>query len=257
MKKRWVAVILVSLVTKSMATCDDNAERLIAAYPEHLLECKENHIIWQDGSKQLYDDGKKKSFTQLIESPDIEDMFAFGYPMDEHSYNTAPELNQDPGRIRNEAFFKKMYGDKKAVVRQHLVSIDWLPETAKGKVLITDVNGIDKKLQQVSKSLDALPKGLKKYVIKHAGTFNWRYISGTKRLSAHSFGAAIDINTQYANYWKWNKVYRYQNQIPKAIIQIFEDNGFIWGGKWYHYDTMHFEYRPELLPLKGKNKTKL
>jgi hypothetical protein len=20
------------------------------------------------------------------------------------------------------------------------------------------------------------------------------------------------------------------------------------GGKWYHYDTMHFEYRPELLP---------
>jgi D-alanyl-D-alanine carboxypeptidase len=23
--------------------------------------------------------------------------------------------------------------------------------------------------------------------------------------------------------------------------------GFIWGGKWYHYDTMHFEYRPELM----------
>ena len=27
----------------------------------------------------------------------------------------------------------------------------------------------------------------------------------------------------------------------------FETHGFIWGGKWYHYDTMHFEYRPELL----------
>ncbi|MDP3291618.1 MAG: M15 family metallopeptidase, partial [Sulfuricurvum sp.] len=24
-------------------------------------------------------------------------------------------------------------------------------------------------------------------------------------------------------------------------------HGFIWGGRWYHYDTMHFEYRPELL----------
>mgnify|MGYP002637708491 CR=1 FL=1 len=24
-------------------------------------------------------------------------------------------------------------------------------------------------------------------------------------------------------------------------------NGFIWGGRWFHYDTMHFEYRPELL----------
>jgi hypothetical protein len=20
----------------------------------------------------------------------------------------------------------------------------------------------------------------------------------------------------------------------------------VWGGRWYHYDTMHFEYRPEL-----------
>ncbi|MEJ2663631.1 MAG: M15 family metallopeptidase, partial [Spirochaetia bacterium] len=29
----------------------------------------------------------------------------------------------------------------------------------------------------------------------------------------------------------------------------FEKYGFIWGGKWYHYDTMHFEYRPELLVI--------
>lgn len=28
----------------------------------------------------------------------------------------------------------------------------------------------------------------------------------------------------------------------------FERHGFIWGAKWYHYDSMHFEYRPELLP---------
>ena len=32
-----------------------------------------------------------------------------------------------------------------------------------------------------------------------------------------------------------------------VIVDVFERNGFIWGGKWYHYDTMHFEYRPELL----------
>jgi len=38
----------------------------------------------------------------------------------------------------------------------------------------------------------------------------------------------------------------YPNQIPWPIILIFEKYGFIWGGKWHHYDTMHFEYRPEL-----------
>jgi hypothetical protein len=33
----------------------------------------------------------------------------------------------------------------------------------------------------------------------------------------------------------------------QEIVDIFERHGFIWGGKWYHFDTMHFEYRPELL----------
>jgi D-alanyl-D-alanine carboxypeptidase len=31
------------------------------------------------------------------------------------------------------------------------------------------------------------------------------------------------------------------------IVRIFEAHGFIRRGKWYHYDTMHFEYRPELI----------
>jgi hypothetical protein len=38
----------------------------------------------------------------------------------------------------------------------------------------------------------------------------------------------------------------YPNQIPWPIILLFEKYGFIWGGKWHHFDTMHFEYRPEL-----------
>jgi len=37
------------------------------------------------------------------------------------------------------------------------------------------------------------------------------------------------------------------NEIPWEIVHIFEKHGFIWGGKWYHYDTMHFEYRPEMI----------
>jgi hypothetical protein len=30
------------------------------------------------------------------------------------------------------------------------------------------------------------------------------------------------------------------------IVKIFESKGFVWGGKWWHYDSIHFEYRPEL-----------
>ena len=39
----------------------------------------------------------------------------------------------------------------------------------------------------------------------------------------------------------------YRNRIPYEIAEVFEAERFIWGGKWYHYDTMHFEYRPELI----------
>ena len=39
----------------------------------------------------------------------------------------------------------------------------------------------------------------------------------------------------------------YKNRIPWEIVNVFERHGFVWGGKWYHYDTMHFEYRPELV----------
>jgi hypothetical protein len=64
----------------------------------------------------------------------------------------------------------------------------------------------------------------------------------------------MDINTKHSHYWQWvcdctdeNKILAYRNAIPQGIVDIFEKHGFIWGGKWYHYDTMHFEFRPELV----------
>ena len=38
---------------------------------------------------------------------------------------------------------------------------------------------------------------------------------------------------------------------PETFIEAFERRGFVWGGKWFFYDTMHFEYRPEILALNG------
>ena len=69
--------------------------------------------------------------------------------------------------------------------------------------------------------------------------------------ASNSFGIAIDLNPSLGAYWKWE---RDQDRLgdmkrrlayPGKIVRIFEKHGFIWGGKWYHYDLMHFEYRPE------------
>ena len=172
------------------------------------------------------------------------------YPVGPDSYQE-PAVNFDPGRIRNEAFFLKMYGGSAAEVRKNLRTITWLPNLAPQKLAVTTVNGVDKKLEAVSADLEKLPKKFHAFMTPSAGTFNWRKIAGTDRLSNHSFGSAIDLNINKSNYWKWDKTPKYRNQIPREIVEIFEKHGFIWGGKWYHYDTMHFEYRPELL-LPGK-----
>jgi hypothetical protein len=82
------------------------------------------------------------------------------------------------------------------------------------------------------------------------GTWSWRKIARSKSLSTHAFGIAIDINVARSHYWRWKRrgeplVWR--NRVPQAIVDAFEAEGFIWGGRWQHFDTMHFEYRPELL----------
>ena len=145
-----------------------------------------------------------------------------------------------------------MYGSSAKEVESHLTTIPWLPNSAHTFVRITTINGVDRQLAAVSAELDQLPPQEKKYVLKTGGTFNWRSIAGSDQLSAHSFGIAIDIDPTYSDYWRWNggrgSFIPYRNRIPHRIVEIFERHGFIWGGKWYHYDTMHFEYRPELLP---------
>jgi hypothetical protein len=224
-----------------LAKCDANAQRLVRAYPQ-IKACKDNYIIWSDGTKMLYDDGKRKNFNQLLNQADIQDMFHYRYIKGKSTYNKPPKRNYDPGRIRNEKFFRKMYGNSSGAVRRDLVKIPWV----RGRVLVN--RKVARDLKRVVADLKRLPAKYQKYLVPIGGTFKWRKIAGTNRLSVHSFGAAIDINVKYSAYWRWSKgKYRYQNRIPYEIVKAFERHGFIWGGKWYHYDTMHFEYRPELL----------
>jgi len=87
---------------------------------------------------------------------------------------------------------------------------------------------------------------LKTYAFPSAGTYNCRAVKDTGNRSMHAWGAAIDLNTKYSDDWMWGKG-GYRSRMPMQIVEIFEEHGFIWGGKWGHFDTMHFEYRPELL----------
>ena len=208
-------------------------------------------LIMRDGTKFAISDGRTdKSFDTLIEKPDVDDMFYVPYP--KGSVPGQPGKNVDPGRVRFEPLFIKMYGNcDRDEVKGKMRTIAWLPKHNGGQVVITTVNGIDKALEAVSRDLDVMPDNFITYLKPSSGTYNCRKVAGSSVRSMHAYATAIDINSTFSAYWRWSGgpkgEPKWQNKIPIEIVRVFEKHGFIWGGYWYHYDTMHFEYRPELL----------
>jgi len=230
--------------------------RLLAAYPEQLERIDGGELVWRDGSRMPLDDGKgDKPFEEWLAHPDVADLLAVPYPAGAEA--TAPAVNIDPGRARNTAFFDKVYGNCRAgEVEKNLENVAWLPKRTKQRLPFNKANGAARALAAVSDELDALPASFDVFLFPSAGTYNCRVIAGTDRVSAHGHAIAIDIALKRSHYWRnaapgKDGAIAFKNEIPMEIVRIFEKHGFIWGGRWYHYDSMHFEYRPELLGVRG------
>jgi D-alanyl-D-alanine carboxypeptidase len=242
-------IALCGVVSGSAPGLAQEAEpgALVRAYPDFLDRVDGEMLVWKDGTHMPLSDGRSgKGFEEKLREASLRDQLSLPYPKGPLASPPGPQ--EDPGRFRNVAFFDKMYGDcAKGEVQRKLVRVPWLPQAGGGSVTITKVNGVADKLRAVSDELDRLPAEIKKYAFPSAGTFNCRVVKDTGVRSGHAWGIAIDINTSFSDYWLWSGKRGYRNRIPYEIVAIFERHGFIWGGKWGHFDTMHFEYRPELL----------
>jgi hypothetical protein len=187
----------------------------------------------------------------LLAHPSIRDQFVLRYPQGEPA--TPPAAGFDPGRFRNRGFFHALYGDcRKGEVAKNLVSVAWLPQSWGKPVQVTRVNGVAAQLRAVSDEIDRLPPAVRRAAWPVEGEYDCRNVADDGQPSMHAYGAAVDLNLHYSDYWLWNQgrnaqAIPWRNRMPEAIVDAFERHGFIWGGRWYHYDTMHFEYRPELL----------
>ena len=252
----WAVALLSSTWLPAVPNDSALLQALVRAYPDHLVPTdKANIVLWKDGTEMVFDDGVQKAdFEDLLNRASLKDQMSMPYP---RSWLTAaPEANDDPGRARNDAFFRKMYGGSTRQVEANLVSVEWLDGAS---VRFTKVNGAAGALRRVREELQRLPGDVQRYVSTSVGTYVWRPISGTTRPSMHSFGAAIDFQLpkELYRYWRWDvsppedapvyPVSILEDAKLKQVVDVFERHGFIWGGKWFHYDTMHFEYRPELV----------
>lgn len=98
--------------------------------------------------------------------------------------------------------------------------------------------GVHKRIAQLVAMLIDLTEALG-YDVEGWQTWGYscRAIKNTNIASNHSWGLAIDINSVY------NPQRRpLTTNLPKGIIKMWQDNGFIWGGVWSLPDTMHFEF---------------
>jgi hypothetical protein len=248
------AALFIAIGYSGTATAFSESEALaalVAAYPDALLKYEGRALYWRDGTIADISEGdERKTFEQTLRGASLLDQLRIPYPRG--PLEAPPALNDDPGRFRNVAFFRKMYGNCwRGEVTGKLVPIVWLPKTWNYTIRATSVNGVAQKLTAISQEIELLPDKIRRAAFPTAGGFTCRGIVDTGQPSMHSYGAAIDMNIAFADYWYWQRTasgaISYRNRMPVELVEIFERHGFIWGGKWYHHDTMHFEYRPELL----------
>lgn len=192
-----------------------------------------------------------RSDRQRLANPSIAEMFTQVYPLsfDLERRNTPWD---DPGRARHDGLFRALYGQTEKEVAASLLRVEYRGSSQRARFSASSRQCVAQQLQAALNAIATEGPDMDKFFAKVGGSFNWRVIAGTGRLSAHSFGIAVDFNTGLGGYWRWSgakegNVGQYANQYPEALVRHMERYGFIWGGKWHHFDGMHFEYRPELI----------
>ncbi|HEX5709988.1 MAG TPA: M15 family metallopeptidase, partial [Sulfuricurvum sp.] len=245
MKAPWLGLLGVLAISLHA-----NPQCYLEGYGNLIAHANNETLILKDGTSLPYKTpDSKTTWDEKINHSDLEMQLSQAY--DAGGIETPPPYLFDPGRLRYQPFFQALYGKDKKEIEKNLVMISW--PTLKGtvKLPVNQVGGVDKKLYAIGQEIAKLPKKDRIWA-QGATTYAYRVIKDTDRLSMHSFGIAIDLAPATTQYWKDEAPSEtakigYKNTMPLSIVRIFEKHGFIWGGRWYHYDTMHFEYRPELL----------
>ena len=158
-------------------------------------------------------------------------------------------------------FFDALYDSaSRRSLEQHIVRISFLGNRTNVHERIKEpLKKVEDKILSLAKTDSEVQAFLDN--LKSNDGYYWRIIEGTNRKSFHSLGIALDVLPKSQGgkqiFWSW-AADKYPNtwmliplknrwMPPESVIKIFEDEGFIWGGKWVIYDNMHFEYHPELI----------
>jgi len=127
-----------------------------------------------------------------------------------------------------------------------------MEETVSGKKIIVKRKHLLKTLRvhwRCAKSLENILKqipqrfsaaDIERYELDICGgVYNFRPMRSGASLSIHSWGAAIDLS-HLINYWK-RKYDPAAGMMPQGVVDLFQSEGWQWGGLWKNGDAMHFQ----------------
>lgn len=220
------------------------------AYPQitgMTADAQGQWLMFGDGRRVLYAAAPDaEALTNGHESEwvvSVRTSMAEPYPLEPERPDTP--LGVSPGRRRSYDLMQALYGANLKTVSSHLVQARLMGQSLHlSPAAAQAMNRADAVLSPQVANEPRL-----RALLKMDGGFAWRRIAGENRLSPHAFGIAFDISPGIATYWRWSKLrpHPLQKNYPASIVAAFENEGFIWGGKWHEYDLMHFEYRPEII----------
>ena len=204
-------------------------------------------LVFNDGRRVLYDAAPGAAPSPGSHESEwvvsVRTSMAEPYPLEPQRPDTP--LGVSPGRRRSYDLLQALYGSTPKAVGGHLVQARLLGQ----HLHLSPAAAQAMNRANAHLAPQAAQEPRLKTLLKMDGGFAWRRIAGENRLSPHAFGIAFDISPGIATYWRWSKLrpHPLQQSYPSAIVEAFENEGFIWGGKWHEYDLMHFEYRPEII----------
>ncbi len=226
-------------------------------------ELGSKELFWNNGAMISEEELKNKNqFTSLL----------YAYPkiiidpadMDEQQraklkeYGTVSSRKTSAGSSM--AFYDYLYDSYSyRSVEKQIKNTTFLGKrTSIHKRILPQLKKVESRINELSRTDKETAEFLAK--IKSTDAYCWRLIDGTNRKSFHSTGVAIDIlPTRITGeiFWSWARDKNPSGWmltplskrwlVPDQVVRIFEEEGFVWGGKWAIWDNMHFEYRPEII----------
>ena len=227
---------------------------------------KAYEFYWANGSMLPEEELKNKEqyWSLLYEYPkELADPADFTEEQRERIKDFGSKESRKNGAGTPMFFFDAVYeAQSRRSLEQHIVRISFLGNrTNVHERMREPLRRVEEKIQKLAKTDTEVKAFLEN--LKSNDAYQWRIIDGTNRKSFHSLGIAIDILPKSQGgkqiFWSWAKdkypdtwmLVPLKNRWmpPESVIRSFEEEGFIWGGKWTIYDNMHFEYHPELIEL--------